>query len=50
MVFVEADYVAKRVNGGEVTRALLLQAAISSVLSSKGGDKFNEMLKDLGSR
>jgi hypothetical protein len=47
MVFVEAQFVEKRLNQLEVTRALLLQMAVSSLFSKKGANHFAKYIKQL---
>lgn len=47
MVSDEADLVVARLNQAEATRALLLQMAVSSVLSEKAGEEFQKVIKRL---
>lgn len=45
MVWDETNLVVDRLNGQEATRAVLLQMAVSSVLSKEAGKKFDKMIK-----
>ena len=47
MVWVEAEFAVERVNGDEVTRALLLQMAVSAQFSKKAMAAFKKKLKAL---
>lgn len=47
MVWDEASLVTERLNGLEATRAILLQMAVSSVLSKKAGQEFKRAVKRL---
>jgi hypothetical protein len=47
MVSDEADLVAQRANVAEATRAVLLQMAVSSVLSKQADEQFQEVIKRL---
>lgn len=47
MVWDEANLVAERLNGAEITRANLLQAAISSNLGKAGKASFDKLVKQL---
>jgi hypothetical protein len=47
MVWDEARIVVDRDNGMEATRAVLLQLAVSSVLSKEGGKAFREQIEKL---
>jgi hypothetical protein len=44
MVFDEAQLVVERLNRAEATRAVLLQMAVSAVLTKEAGEKFNERI------
>lgn len=50
MLLDEFCLVIERLNAAEVTRATLLQSAISSVLSKKGGKVFDKTVKNLNIR
>lgn len=47
MVSDEASLVAERLNRLEATRAILVQMAISSVLTKEGGKVFQKTVKEL---
>lgn len=47
MVWVEAELVVSRLNQQEASRAVLLQMAVSSVISKKGQARFNKAMKEL---
>lgn len=47
MVSDEHALVVERMNGYEVTRATLLQNAVSSILSKKGGELFRKHINSL---
>lgn len=47
MLLDEYNLVVERINGLEVTRATLLQLAVSSVLSKKAGKVFDKQIKRL---
>lgn len=47
MVYVEAAFVVERVNRDEANRAILLQLAVSGVISKKGSKAFQKRIKDL---
>lgn len=47
MVWVEAEMVVSRLNQQEATRAVLLQMAVSSVLSKKAQARFDKQVKAL---
>lgn len=46
-VWSEAQLVIERLNSLEVTRATLLQLAVSSVLSKEAGEEFRKALDSL---
>lgn len=47
MVFVEAELVVERINNAHATTAILLQTAVSSLLSKKGSSAFQTQIKKL---
>lgn len=47
MVYVEAEYVVERIDREEASRAVLLQMAVSSILSKKAGEVFRKKIKDM---
>lgn len=47
MVFVESQLVEKRVNQEDVSRTLLLQTAVSALLSKAGANAFRKMVRGL---
>ena len=47
MVLEEADLVTERVNSRMVTDALLLQGAVSGILSKDGRKQFSKLIKQL---
>jgi len=47
MVWDEALLVAERLNGLEATRAILLQAAVSSLFSEEAGREFGDLIEKL---
>lgn len=47
MVFVESQFVEKRVNQEDVSRTLLLQMAVSALLSKTGANSFRKMVRNL---
>jgi hypothetical protein len=46
-VWDEASLVVERLNGLEATRAILVQMAVSSVLSKEAGAEFSKAIKRL---
>lgn len=44
-VWDESNLVAQRFNNQEATKAILLEMAVSSVLSKEGGKEFDKMIK-----
>lgn len=47
MVFTEAEYVVERLDREEATRAVLVQMAVSSMLSKKAGEVFKKKIKEM---
>lgn len=47
MVWEEAALVVERLNGLEASRAVLLQMAVSSVISKKAGAEFKKAIRRL---
>lgn len=47
MVVIEAEFVVERWDREEANRALLIQMAVSSLLSKKGGDIFKKTIKQM---
>lgn len=47
MVVEEASYVVERQDRAEASHALLLQLAVSSLFSKKGGTAFRKQIKQL---
>lgn len=47
MVWAEAGIVNRRIKAEEANRAVLTQAAVSSLFSEKAGTSFKSTLKDL---
>jgi hypothetical protein len=47
MVFVEAEFVVERLDREEASRAVLLQMAVSSMLSKKAGEAFRKKIKEM---
>lgn len=47
MLWVESQLVVDRLNNSEVTRAVLLQLAVGSLLSKKTGVEFKKTIKRL---
>jgi len=47
MVYAEAGWVAQNINQQEASRAVLLQLAVSSILSKKAGKNFEKTIKNL---
>lgn len=47
MLLDEHNLVVERLNGMEVTRATLLQLAVSSILSKKAGKEFDKSISAL---
>lgn len=47
VLFDESSIVVERLNGMEVTRAILLQQAVSSLLSKEGSKSFKEVVEKL---
>lgn len=48
LVWDEASMVISRINGMMATEAVLLQTAVSSILSKESGEHFNKLVKQLG--
>lgn len=49
MVWVESGFVVERINRDEANRAILLQMAVSAVISKKGNKAFQKRIKELTS-
>lgn len=47
MLWEECQLVVERINSLEVTRAILLQSAVGSLISKKGQQAFKKLLKEL---
>lgn len=47
MVYIEAEYVVERLDREEATRAMMVQMAVSSLLSKKSSKEFEKQIKKM---
>ena len=47
MVWDEVEFIVARQNRMEATGAILIQSAVSSILSEKGGSHFKKLIKKM---